>query len=294
MEFSNLGLCIVDEEHRFGVAQRDRIRSKITNGVHTISMSATPIPRTLGVSLFGEGTDIYTITKKPAGRKPVETSICTNVDDAYDFVHKELEAGRQAYVICPLIEESDSEKMMDVESVEETYKNMIAKYQNDPLVKIAMVNGKMKQSEVAEIIKRFKDKEFNVVIATTIIEVGVNVPNSTVILIKNAERFGLAQLHQLRGRVGRGSHQSYCLLSSTKEDVERLEVMTQTTNGFKIAEEDLRLRGMGDFLGTKQSGDVKNVMLMLMNRELYNDIKTDVKQIFDDPMRYNYYYNAGF
>lgn len=294
VEFSNLGLCIVDEEHRFGVAQRDRIRSKITNGVHTISMSATPIPRTLGVSLYGEGTDIYTITKKPAGRKPVETSICTDINDAYDFVHKELEAGRQAYVICPLIEESDSEKMADVESVEQTYKSMCSKYQNDPLVKIAMVNGKMKQSEVTDIIKRFKDKEFNVVIATTIIEVGVNVPNSTVILIKNAERFGLAQLHQLRGRVGRGSHQSYCLLSSTKEDVERLEVMTQTTNGFKIAEEDLRLRGMGDFLGTKQSGDVKNVMLMLMNRELYNDIKVDVKQIFEDPMRYNYYYNAGF
>ncbi len=294
VEFANLGLCIVDEEHRFGVAQRDRIRSKITNGIHTISMSATPIPRTLGVSLYGEGTDIYTITKKPAGRKPVETSICTDINDAYDFVHKELEAGRQAYVICPLIEESDSEKMMDVESVEQTYKSMCDRYKDDPLVKIAMVNGKMKQSEVTDIIQRFKNKEFNVVIATTIIEVGVNVPNSTVILIKNAERFGLAQLHQLRGRVGRGSHQSYCLLSSTKEDVERLEVMTQTTNGFKIAEEDLRLRGMGDFLGTKQSGDVKNVMLMLMNRDLYNDIKIDVKKIFEDPMRYDYYYNAGF
>jgi ATP-dependent DNA helicase RecG len=157
-----------------------------------------------------------------------------------------------------------------------------------------MVNGKMKQSEVTDIIQRFKDKEFNVVIATTIIEVGVNVPNSTVILIKNAERFGLAQLHQLRGRVGRGSFQSYCILSSIKEDVERLEVMTKTTNGFKIAEEDLRLRGMGDFIGTKQSGDVKNVLLMLTNPELYNKIKADVKEIFEDEYRYNYYYNAGF
>ena len=294
VEFNNLGLCIVDEEHRFGVAQRDRIRSRITNGVHTLSMSATPIPRTLGVSLFGEGTDIYTISKMPNGRKPVKTSITTNIDDAYDFMHKELEAGRQAYIICPLIEESTGEKMAEIESVEETYKNLCKKYENDPLVKIAMVNGKMKQSEVTDIIQRFKDKEFNVVIATTIIEVGVNVPNSTVILIKNAERFGLAQLHQLRGRVGRGSHQSYCILSSIKEDVERLDVMTKTTNGFKIAEEDLRLRGMGDFIGTKQSGDVKNVMLMLANPDLYNKIKEDVKEIFKDDYRYNYYYNAGF
>ena len=294
VEFNNLGLCIVDEEHRFGVAQRDRIRSKITKGVHTLSMSATPIPRTLGVSLYGEGTDIYTISKMPNGRKPVQTTISTNIDEAYDFMHKELEAGRQAYIICPLIEENDSERMAAIESVEETYKILTEKYKDDPLVKIAMVNGKMKQSEVTDIIKRFKEKEFNVVIATTIIEVGVNVPNSTVILIKNAERFGLAQLHQLRGRVGRGSYQSYCILASQKEDVERLEVMTQTTNGFRIAEEDLRLRGMGDFLGTKQSGDVKNVMLMLSHRDLYNTIKEDVKKIFEDPERYDYYYKAGF
>jgi ATP-dependent DNA helicase RecG len=294
VNFKNLGLCIVDEEHRFGVAQRDRIRSKLTSGIHTLSMSATPIPRTLGVSLYGEGTDIYTISKMPNGRKPVETTICTNVDDAYDFIHQELEAGRQAYIICPLIEESDNEKMAEIESVEKTYQNLINKYKNDPLVKIAMVNGKMKQSEVTDIIQRFKNKEFNIVIATTIIEVGVNVPNSTVILIKNAERFGLAQLHQLRGRVGRGSFQSYCILNTAKEDVERLEVMTQTTNGFKIAEEDLRLRGMGDFLGTKQSGDIKNVMLMLANRELYNSIKSDVKLIFQDELRYNHYYKAGF
>ena len=294
VEFNNLGLCIVDEEHRFGVAQRDRIRSKITNGVHTLSMSATPIPRTLGVSLYGEGTDIYTISKMPNGRKPVQTTIATELDEAYDFMYKELEAGRQAYIICPLIEESDNEKMVSVESVEETYKKLCDKYANDPLVKIAMVNGKMKQSEVTDIIQRFKNKEFNVVIATTIIEVGVNVPNSTVILIKNAERFGLAQLHQLRGRVGRGSYQSYCILASSKEDVERLEVMTQTTNGFRIAEADLRLRGMGDFLGTKQSGDIKNVMLRLANQELYNNIKSDVKQIFDNEQRYNYYYNAGY
>lgn len=294
VNFKNLGLCIVDEEHRFGVAQRDRIRSKLTSGIHTLSMSATPIPRTLGVSLYGEGTDIYTISKMPNGRKPVQTSICTEVQDAYDFIHKELEAGRQAYVICPLIEESDNEKMAEIESVEKTYQILTDMYKNDPLVKVAMVNGKMKQSEVTDIIQRFKNKEFNVVIATTIIEVGVNVPNSTVILIKNAERFGLAQLHQLRGRVGRGSYQSYCVLHTTKEDVERLEVMTQTTNGFKIAEEDLRLRGMGDFLGTKQSGDIKNVMLMLANRELYNSIKSDVKLIFQDEFRYNHYYKAGF
>lgn len=294
VQFNNLALCIVDEEHRFGVAQRDKIRSKITNGCHAVSMSATPIPRTLGISLYGEDTDIYTITKKPQGRKPVKTSICTDVCNAYDFIHKEIEAGHQAYVICPLIEETSNERMEGVESVEETYQFLKKMYAHDPLIKPAMVNGKMKQSEVTDIVNRFANKEFNIIVSTTIIEVGVNVPNSTVILIKNAERFGLAQLHQLRGRVGRGSAQSYCILASKKNDVDRLHIMTQTTNGFKIAEADIKLRGMGDFLGTKQSGDVKNVMLMLMNQDLYNEIKMDVKQIFADPYRKDYYYNNGF
>lgn len=294
VEFKNLALCIVDEEHRFGVAQRDKIRSKITNGVHAVSMSATPIPRTLGISLYGEGTDIYTITKKPNGRKPVKTSVCTEIASAYDILRKEIELGHQAYVICPLIEESDSERMEGVESVDETYRHLLQKYKDDPIIKPAMVNGKMKQKEVTDIVDRFAHKEFNVIVSTTIIEVGVNVPNATVILIKNAERFGLAQLHQLRGRVGRGSDQSYCILASTKDDVERLRIMTQTNNGFEIAEEDIKLRGMGDFLGTKQSGDIKNVMLMLMNRDLYEQIKTDVKQIFADPYRKAYYYDNGF
>lgn len=295
VEFKNLALCIVDEEHRFGVAQRDKIRSKITSGVHAVSMSATPIPRTLGLSLYGEGTDIYTITKKPIGRKSVKTSICTDIESAYDnILRKEIEMGHQAYVICPLIEESDSDRMEGVDSVEETYRYLIEKYKNDPLVKPAMVNGKMKQAEVTDIVDRFAHKEFNIIVSTTIIEVGVNVPNATVILIKNAERFGLAQLHQLRGRVGRGSDQSYCILVSAKESVDRLNIMTQTNNGFIIAEEDIKLRGMGDFLGTKQSGDIKNVMLMLMNRELYEKIKKDVKQIFSDPYRKAYYYDNGF
>lgn len=294
VEFKNLALCIVDEEHRFGVAQRDKIRSKITNGVHAISMSATPIPRTLGLSLYGDGTDIYTITKKPVGRQPVKTTICTDVSAAYEFIYKEVKSGHQAYIICPLIEESSNEKMSGVESAEETFDYLQKKYASDPLLKIAMVNGKMKQDEVADTVKRFANKEFNVIVSTTIIEVGVNVPNATVILVKNAERFGLAQLHQLRGRVGRGSSQSYCILSSVQEEVQRLNIMAQTTNGFEIAEEDIKLRGMGDFLGTKQSGDVKNVMLMLMHRELYEEIKGDVKQIFSDSSRKDYYYGNGF
>lgn len=294
VQFSNLGLCIVDEEHRFGVTQRDKIKSKFTSGSHAISMSATPIPRTLGLSLYGDGTDIYTITKRPVGRKNVITSISTNIDDSYNFVRQELSKGRQAYIICPLIEESKSERLDGVESVEETYQFMKRRFANDPCVKIAMVNGKMKRDEVSTTIQKFADKEYNVIISTTIIEVGVNVPNATVILIKNSERFGLAQLHQLRGRVGRGDQQSYCILASIESDVPRLNIMTQTTDGFKIAEEDIKLRGMGDFLGTRQSGDSKNVLLMLMNQELYKKIKEDVKEIYNSQDRRNYYYNNGF
>ena len=291
VEFNNLGLSIVDEEHRFGVIQRDKIRQKVGDGVHMVTMSATPIPRSLGLSLYGEGIDVYTITKMPMGRKKVITSISTDVFEAYDFIENEINNGRQAYIVCPLIEESDSERLVDVDSVEETLVQIQDYFKNKPHIKIGSINGKMKQAEVTAEIDKFANKEYNVMISTTIIEVGVNVPNSTVIVIKNAERFGLAQLHQLRGRVGRGKYQSYCILVSNKEDVARLDVMTKTTNGFIIAEEDLKLRGMGDFIGTKQSGDVKNIMLMLANKQLYEQIKAEVKEIFKDENRLKHYQN---
>lgn len=279
VEFKNLGLCIIDEEHRFGVAQRDKIRGRITSGVHAVSMSATPIPRTLGRSLYGDEVDIYTITQKPEGRKPVITTICSDSSVGYEKIREEVAKGRQAYIVCPIIEESESEKMENVESVEEVFDNLRHYFFDDPDIKPAMVNGKMKPAEINDVVSKFVNKEYNVIVSTTIIEVGVNVPNASVIMVQNAERFGLAQLHQLRGRVGRGASQSYCVLCSPVSDVERLTVMTQTTDGFKIAEEDLRLRGMGDFLGTKQSGDIKNIMLMLANRELYFEIKKDVRKM---------------
>lgn len=289
VEFKNLGLSIIDEEHRFGVNQRTKIKAKVGNKVHTVTMSATPIPRSLGLSLYGEGTDIYTITQMPAGRKNVITAISTDMNYAYDFIEKEVSAGHQAYIVCPLIDESTSEKMEGVQSVEETFLQAKAYYSSRPDIKIGVINGKMKASEISEEIDKFTNGTYNVMISTTIIEVGVNVPNSTIIVIKNAERFGLAQLHQLRGRVGRGKFQSYCVLVSDKEAVPRLEVMTSTTNGFVIAEEDLKLRGMGDFIGTKQSGTVKNVMLMLSNRNLYDSIKMEVKEIYKSPERLKHY-----
>lgn len=289
VEYKNLGLGIVDEEHRFGVSQRNKIKEKVMNNVHFVTMSATPIPRTLGISLYGDGTDIYTITQMPAGRKKVITSVSTDIEKSYDFILNQINDGRQAYIVCPLIEESTSEKMAEVDSVEKTFKEANDYFSKYPHVRIGVVNGKMKQDQIAEELDKFVNHEYDIMISTTIIEVGVNVPNSSIIVIKNAERFGLAQLHQLRGRVGRGQYQSYCVLNTIKEDVERLNVLSMTNDGFRIAEEDLRLRGMGDFLGTKQSGEVQNVMLMIANPKLYSEIKAEVKEILKDEKRFNRY-----
>lgn len=283
--FKDLALSIVDEEHRFGVEQRKLINEKVKGDIHHVTMSATPIPRSLGLSLYGDSTDIYTITQMPAGRKQIITKVETDEKSAYNFIYKEIKKGRQAYVICPLIDESDSERMEDVDSVKEAYVRLSAFFMLKPEVKLAQINGKMKKNEIDDVIKGFHDGKYNVLVSTTIVEVGVNVPNATVMMVKNAERFGLAQLHQLRGRVGRGKYQSYCILLSSKEDVERLKIMTDTNDGFKIAEKDLEIRGMGDFIGTKQSGSFKNVMLMISNRALYDKIKHTVLEIIKDPVR---------
>lgn len=288
VEFSNLGLTIVDEEHRFGVIQRDLINEKSNEGVHSITMSATPIPRSLALTIYGEGTDVYNITQMPAGRKKVITKLTENDSIAYEFMKSEINKGRQCYVVCPLIEESDSETMEGVLSVGEVYKQ-ITDYYRGTNIKVAVISGDMKQSDIEEKIELFLKGEIDILISTTIIEVGVNVPNSTVMVIQNAERFGLAQLHQLRGRVGRGNHQSYCILISKMKDNKKLDAMTKTTNGFKIAEIDLKLRGAGDFIGTRQSGDNKYVMLMLSNPKLFNDIRMEVKDIFKNPKRYKHY-----
>lgn len=267
--YKNLALTVVDEEHKFGVEQRNSIVEKAAAGVHSITMSATPIPRSLAKAIFGERKLVFTIETMPAGRKPVITGISSNWNKTLSFLLREVRKGHKAYVVCPMIERSEDEKMADVESVDA----ISAKFQSilGPYgVRIATVTGKMKKIEVDETIARFKAGDLDVLISTTVIEVGVNVPEATMMIITNAERFGLAGLHQLRGRVGRSDLQSYCvLMSPCAEGNERLAAMVQYSSGFKIAEEDLRIRGAGDFLGTDQSGSNKYVSLMMAHKEWY-------------------------
>lgn len=284
-----LALTIVDEEHRFGVVQRNQLKNKAKEGVHHITMSATPIPRSLALAIWGNAKEIYTIKTMPKGRKPVKTVLLNDERRVYNGIYQQIRQGHQCYVVCPLIEDSDAESMQDVDSVETTYEKMTRYFAQYPEVKIEMISGKMKQEEIDAAIERFARNEVNVLVSTTIIEVGVNVPNATMIVIKNAERFGLAQLHQLRGRVGRSDFQSYCVLFSEDKDNPKLKAMVETTDGFVIAQKDLELRGAGDFIGTKQSGQNKYVMLMMSNLPLYIKIKEEVKQIYQDPKRLSNY-----
>ena len=267
--YKDLALTVVDEEHRFGVRQRAAIVEKASRGVHSITMSATPIPRSLAQVIFGDTIQLHTIRSMPTGRKTVRTRVFKNQVGNMKFVLKEVQAGHQAYVVCPMIE--NSEKVPGVKSVEQ-----VSKEYNDYLgpagVRIGALTGKTSKEETEEIIERFRRGKLDVLIATTVIEVGVNVPNATVMVVTNAERFGLSSLHQLRGRVGRSDLQSYCVLQSedeTPKGLARLQVMCDTTDGFKIAEADLNQRGAGDLLGTQQSGDNKYVSLMIANPEKY-------------------------
>lgn len=289
VEFKNLSIAIVDEEHRFGVLQRRMLEKKSSVGVHTITMSATPIPRSLALTIYGSFIDVYTIKQMPSGRKPVITKLEKDSSKAYDFMYSEIKKGHQCYVICPLIEDSESEKMADIQSTASETTDIINYFKKDKSIRICEINGKMKQEEIDTIINSFKNHEFDIIVSTTIIEVGVNIPNSTVILIKNAERFGLATLHQLRGRVGRGSDQAYCILQSENIQSERLNIMESTTDGFKIATEDLKLRGMGDFIGTKQTGDNNTIMLMLSEPTLYDKIKKITDEIVKDTTTLSHY-----
>lgn len=278
VKFKKLGLTIVDEEHRFGVEQREGLKQKAKEGVHNISMSATPIPRTLATTLYGEGTEIVNIHTMPAGRKPVKTIVWSNENTCMESVYKQIKQGHQCYVICPLIEDSDAETLAGVESVETTAQNLKAWFAKYPGVRIEAISGDMKAKDVQAGIDKFAAGSADILISTTIVEVGVNVPNSTVIVIKNAERFGLAQLHQLRGRVGRSSFQSYCVLLSQDKENERLQTMAATTDGFKIAEKDLELRGTGQILGVKQSGKDMYMETMLKYPKLYKEIRTQASK----------------
>ena len=253
VEFDRLGLVITDEQHRFGVRQRGKLSDK-GNNPDVLVMTATPIPRTLALILYGD-LDISIIDELPPGRQPIDTIAVSKDkrDRAYNnLVRAEVEKGRQVYIVCPLVEESEAiEAKAAVELVEE----LKQEYFSD--LKVGLLHGKMKASEKESIMKCFKNKELDILVSTTVIEVGVNVPNATLMIIENAERFGLAQLHQLRGRVGRGKHKSYCILIyASKSEVcrQRMSIMEETNDGFKISEKDLEIRGPGEFFGTRQHG----------------------------------------
>lgn len=250
--FKNLGLVVTDEQHRFGVRQRSTIASKGENP-NVLVMTATPIPRTLALILYGD-LDISIIDELPPNRKKIDTfAVTKSMEERVNvFVKKQIEEGRQCYIVCPLIEENEEINAKAVLELVEKYKNETFKE-----YKVECIYGKMKSKEKDEIMLNFKEGKIDILISTTVIEVGVNVPNSSIMIIENAERFGLAQLHQLRGRVGRGQYQSYCILKyNSNSDVvrQRMKIMQETNDGFIIAQKDLELRGSGEFFGTKQHG----------------------------------------
>lgn len=251
----SLGLTIIDEEHKFGVAQKAKLEEFDKAGVHHISMTATPIPRSIANSVYGTDLDVLAIRSMPAGRKPVVTKQYFNMDGAFEKMYEEIQKGHQCYVVCPFIDDSESTKFQDVVSVTAASAAMTKYFAQKPnAVKTGIISGNMKQQSILETVSQFERGELDVLLSTTIVEVGVNVPNATAITIMSAERFGLAGLHQLRGRVGRGDAQSYCLLCSAAR-TERLDILCSTTDGFAIAEEDFRMRGPGDITGVAQSGD---------------------------------------
>ena len=274
--YDNLALVITDEQHRFGVAQREMFGNK-GQMPHVLVMSATPIPRTLAIILYGD-LDISVIDELPANRLPIKNCVVDKSyrPRAYRFIENEVKNGRQAYVICPMVEESE---MIDAENVLDYTKIL---RQNLPGIRVEYLHGKMKEKEKNKIMEEFAAGEIQVLVSTTVIEVGVNVPNATVMMIENAERFGLAQLHQLRGRVGRGDKQSYCIMvnaSGNKEKNRRLDVLNKSNDGFYIASEDLKLRGPGDIFGIRQSGDLEFQLA-----DIYTDAVT-LKKVSEDVNR---------
>ena len=276
--FKKLGLIVIDEQHRFGVNQRNKLREKGFLG-NLLVMSATPIPRSLALSIYGD-LDLSIIDELPPGRTPIKTKWIANDEDLekmYNFIYKKVNTGNQAYFVAPLIETSDK---MALKSVDKVSEEIERKFSNK---KIGIIHGKMKAKEKDEVMLKFKNKEYDILIATTVIEVGIDVPASTIMTIYNAERFGLSALHQLRGRVGRGSKQSYCFLISnsiTENSKQRLSIMEETEDGFRIAEEDLKLRNSGEIFGLRQSGfsDLKFI-------DIIYDVKT-IKLVRDECIKY--------
>lgn len=285
VKFAKLGLVVTDEQHRFGVAQRSTLEKKADSVPDMLVMTATPIPRTMTLTVYGD-LDVSLIKELPPGRKPIKTEAKSlrSRKKVYDFVRAEILAGRQAYVVCPLIERSESERLADIEPAEEIFDMLSNGIFHD--IPCALLHGKMRPRDKDEIMEKFRDGETKLLVSTTVIEVGVDVPNASVMVVEHAERFGLAQLHQLRGRVGRGAAKSYCILiSDSKANIAkaRLEILEKTNDGFKLAEEDLKLRGPGQFFGEAQHGlpDLKiadvfrDVELLIQARDAAEKFITD-------------------
>jgi ATP-dependent DNA helicase RecG len=304
--FKNLALVVIDEQHRFGIQQRAKlVKDSDALVPHLLSMTATPIPRTLALTIYGD-LDISIIKEKPANRQKIITKVVDGVDrkKAYDFVRSQVEEGRQVFVICPRIELYDPKDVLkgadkqnkmnllwqEVKAVEDEYKKLSE--QIFPDLKVAMLHGKLKPKEKNQIMSDFKDKKYDILVSTSVIEVGVDVPNATIMMIESSERFGLAQLHQFRGRVGRAEHQSYCLLltsSGDKTENRRLKALVECDNGFELAEKDMKIRGPGEFFGVKQSGMPDLAMASLANVELIKRARLEARTILkQDPSLKNY------
>lgn len=283
VEFASLGLVIIDEQHRFGVEQRARLWTKNKTLPHVLVMTATPIPRTLAMTIYGD-LDVSIIDELPPGRKPVTTvhRFDSMRASMYEFVRNQIRMGRQAYIVYPLIQESEK---MDIKNLEDGYATICEVF---PEYKVSKVHGKMKPAEKDEEMRRFAQCETQILVATTVIEVGVNVPNASVMVIENAERFGLSQLHQLRGRVGRGADQSYCILMTgyklSEDTRKRIQIMVDTNDGFEIAEADLKLRGPGDIEGTQQSGVAFDLKIANLARDgqLLQYVREIAEKIIDE------------
>lgn len=281
--FASLGLVVIDEQHRFGVEQRARLWAKNKVLPHVLVMTATPIPRTLAMTLYGD-LDVSVIDELPPGRKPVTTvhRFDNMRASMYEFIRKQIKLGRQAYIVYPLIQESEK---MDIKNLEDGYENVCGVF---PEYTVSKVHGKMKPADKDEEMRRFASGETQLMVATTVIEVGVNVPNASVMVIENAERFGLSQLHQLRGRVGRGADQSYCILVTgyklSEETRKRIQIMVDTNDGFEIAEADLKLRGPGDIEGTQQSGVAFDLKIADLARDgqLLQYVREVAEKLIDD------------
>jgi ATP-dependent DNA helicase RecG len=283
VQFARLGFVVVDEQHRFGVAQRAKLWSKSENPPHVLVMTATPIPRTLAMTLYGD-LDVSVIDQLPPGRKPVITShvFDSRMTTLYDGIRQQIHEGRQVYIVFPLIEESEKSDLKNLEEGFEVLRQVF------PEFRLSKVHGKMKPKDKEEEMQRFVSGETQILVATTVIEVGVNVPNASVMVILDAQRFGLSQLHQLRGRVGRGADQSFCILVTpfklSEDTSKRIEIMCDTNDGFRIAEADLKLRGPGDLEGTQQSGMAFDLKIADIARDgqLVQMARDEAQKIIDD------------